>query len=135
MACGCGENSRLWYTPSGTLPGQDGLPEWIPDWMNAVPTEKVWRWLVENGKSEIAQTVNRNDHPTDAIIAPAAADEQPAAERIGQRSDDLGCARDALNAGCVPACSRGQVCRWTGKETSTWFLIFPTPTTGEEQQR
>lgn len=45
--CGCGENSQLWYFPT---PNSDGVPDWVPGWMNGVDSHEIWRWLVENGK-------------------------------------------------------------------------------------
>lgn len=47
--CDCGENNQLFWSPVSQGP----LPEWVPDWMNGGDPDEIWRWLVENGKTEV----------------------------------------------------------------------------------
>ena len=48
--CGCGENNRLWWFPSGVLPGYGAVPKWVPGWMNGADSDEIWNWLQENRK-------------------------------------------------------------------------------------
>ena len=46
--CGCSENSKLWYFPTGTASLK--VPHWLPGKMNGIDTHSLWRWLVQHNR-------------------------------------------------------------------------------------
>lgn len=45
--CGCGENNELWWFPPMS---RDGVPDWVPSWMNGCDSDEIWQWLVQNDR-------------------------------------------------------------------------------------